>query len=205
MAKRYSRAGTTVNINVPRGAAARRRAATRRAAPRKTTTTTRTLSQVYRGPQKSDNTALYVGGAALALGAAFLLWPSTASAATPGAPGGQGGQGGAGGAAIPNMPPVPPNTPAQTVPTNPAFPPIPGASGGYSGPGNYRVTAPSGLRVRAQTTSASTDLGVYPIGTPVEVVADAGNGWFQVSSPVPGYMCASCAQAPGGPWLVRQS
>lgn len=199
---RYSRAGTTVNINTTT-----RRAATRRAAAKKrTTTTTRTLHQVYKGPTKSEtNTGLIVGGVALAALGAVLLWPSTASAATPGAPGGQGGQGGQGGAAIPNMPPVPPGTPPQTVPTNPAFPPIPGASGGYSGPGRYRTTAPSGLRIRSAPSTGGQDLGLQPIGTQIDVVADAGNGWFQVSTPTPGYMCASCAQAPGGPWLVRQS
>lgn len=198
MAKRYSRAGTTVNINVPRGAAARRRAATRRAAPKKTTTTTRTLHQVYKGPTKSEsNTGLIVGGVALAALGAVLLWPGTAGAATPP---------GAGGAAIPNMPPVPPNTPAQTVPTNPAFPPIPGASGGYSGPGRYRVTAPNGLHIRPTKAGGAPDPRVLQsLGTPVDVVADAGNGWFQVSTPIPGYMCASCNEAPGGPWLVRQS
>lgn len=205
-AKRFSRAGTTVNVY---GAAARRRAASRRAAPKKSITTTRTIHQVYKGPTKSEsNTGLIVGGAALAaLGAAILFWPSNASAAT--APGGQGGQGGqGGGAGIPNMPPVPPGTPPQTVPTNPAFPPIPGASGGYSGPGGYRATAPSGLRIRSAPSSTSAivrDANLQPIGTAVTVVADAGNGWFQVSSPAPGFMCASCAQAPGGPWLVRQS
>jgi hypothetical protein len=201
MAKsRYSRAGTTVNINTH----ATRRAATRRAAKKipARAGTTRTLQQVYRGPSKSEsNTGLIVGGVALAALGAVLLWPTTASAATtpgapgaPGGPGGQGGGGGGGGAAIPN-----------TVPTNPAFPPIPGASGGYSGPGGYRTTAPSGLRIRSAPNTQGTDFGLQPIGTPVTVVGDAGNGWFQVSSPRAGFMCASCAQAPGGPWLVRQS
>lgn len=200
--------GTTVTVFAggrPRASSGtRRRRAASRPAVRTSTTRTRTLSQVSQGSSRSDNTGLIIGGLAVAAGVAFLLLSGgTAQAATPpivvpGTPGTPG---------TPGQPGQPGGTTVvvQTVPMNPSFPQVAGASRGFAGPGNYRVSAPSGLHIRAGTTSAATSAGVFPSGTPVEVVADAGNGWFQVSSPAAGYMCASCPQAPGGPWLVRQS
>lgn len=200
---RFSRAGTTVNVTVPRSGSGSN---FRRSTPHRTASRTRTLSSVHRPAMttatvfKESNTPYLVGGLIAAGTLAYLLWPKDASAATPvvipgtpGAPGGQGGQGGAGGGVV--------------VPVIPAssFPQVQGASTGFAGPGTYRTTAPSGLRIRSTPSTTGEDRGLLPIGTSVQVVADAGNGWIQVSSPLAGFMCASCAQAPGGPWLVRQS
>lgn len=179
---RYSRrtGATTINVNVPRTRS--------RAAPRRTSTT-RTLRQVY--TPKKDNTALVVGAAALAVGAAVLLWPRGASAALPPVP--DPGQ--------PGGPPVGPGT----VPMNPAFPQVPGGPAGYAGPGTYRVTAPSGLNVRPQPNTSQATITTLSTGTAVEVVAALASGWVQISTPQPGYLCMSCADAPGGPWLVREA
>lgn len=201
----YSRTGTTVNVSVPRGAYGRTyrtrgRTSAHRPAAKTSKTTTRTLSQVYT-PSKGSNTPLIIGGAVLAAAALYLLLGGTASAAE----GGGGGQGGGGGAGVPGMP----GTPGTPGAPGGAFPTLPGASTGYAGPGSYRTTAPSGLNIRptpkGPAQGGGESLALVPIGTTLDVVGDAGNGWFQVSSPVAGFMCASCAEAPGGPWLVRQA
>ena len=84
-----------------------------------------------------------------------------------------------------------------------SYPQVQGASLGYAGPGRYRTTAPSGLNIRPAPNPGGESLALIPLGTTLDVVGDAGNGWLQVSSPVAGFMCVSCAQAPGGPWLAR--
>ena len=151
---------TTVNVNVPRSrGASRQRSSMTRAK------SGRTLSQVL-GTKRGDNTPLYVGGAALAAGALYLLWPRDAGAAES------------------------------------AYSQVQGASIGYAGPGRYRVTAPSGLNIRPAPNQGGEG-ALMPFGTTLDVVGDAGNGWLQVSSPIAGFMCASCPQAPGGPWLTR--
>ena len=83
------------------------------------------------------------------------------------------------------------------------YPQVQGASLGYAGPGRYRTTAPSGLNIRPAPNPGGESLALIPLGTTLDVVGDAGNGWLQVSSPVAGFMCVSCEQAPGGPWLAR--
>ena len=97
-----------------------------------------------------------------------------------------------------------PRTAGAAEPVQPGgYPQVPGASVGYAGPGRYRTTAPSGLNIRPAPNPGGESLALIPLGTTLDVVGDAGNGWLQVSSPVAGFMCVSCAQAPGGPWLVR--
>ena len=100
----------------------------------------------------------------------------------------------------------------------------------FNGPGMYRVTSPIGLNVHQQTARSSFAYGVVKQGWDVEVLRDAGNGWFEVRAnvewfkwqdppsgipqqrrdnperigPVTGYICGSCAENPigPGPWLV---
>lgn len=177
---------TTVNVNVPRTRSTTRRAKSRGTArPSKV----RTIRQVAATPsRRSDNTPLYVGATALAAGALYLLWPREAPAA-PREP-------------IPNQIP-------GTVP-GPTFQQIAGASVGYAGPGMYRYVGTEGLNIRPAPLAGGTPLATVPPGTVVQVTGDAGNGWLQVSTPVGGFMCASCAdlrtdRGPGGTWLVRQS
>lgn len=94
---------------------------------------------------------------------------------------------------------------------------VPNAPDGYQGPGVYRVIATNGLNLRRipSATMGEASLGKLVQGTHVEVVTATTNGWAQISSvidaqtgvstPEPGYLCLSCADAPGGPWLVREA
>lgn len=194
----YRPTSTTVNVTVPRS----------RSSSGRRTSTTRTLREVYtpstRG--RDSNTPLLIGGAALAAGALYLLWPRAASAALPPVPG-PGQPGGPPG--VPGMPGTPgaPGTPGipGSVPMNPAFPQDPRGPTGFAGPGTYRITAPSGLNLRPQPNTSQPTITTLPPGTMVEVIAAMANGWVQVSTPQPGYLCMSCADAPGGPWLVREA
>lgn len=198
----FRSAGTTVNVNVPRSrsSSGRGRGRTGRArATTRSTTTTRTLQQVYR-PTRGDNTPWLLGGAALAAGALYLLWPSAASAALPPVP----GPGQPGGPPGPQGPQGPAG-PAPVIVMNPAFPQVPNSPVGYAGPGSYRIAAPSGLNLRPAPNTDQPASQTLPQGTRVDVVASTPNGWVQISSPTPGYLCLSCAQAPGGPWLVREA
>lgn len=188
----FRSAGTTINVTVPsrtRSTRGRSRTTTRaRTTPR---TQTRTIRQVYT-PSRRSNTPLLVG-AALAAGALFLLLsPGTPPAEASPTP--------------PPLPPVPGPTPGPgTTPMNPAFPQVAGAPLGYAGPGSYRVIAPSGLNLRPQPNTSQPASQTLPPGTVVEVVASTPNGWVQVAPPTAGYLCLSCVDAPGGPWLVRQA
>ena len=83
----------------------------------------------------------------------------------------------------------------------------PNVSLGYEGPGTYLVVARNGLNIRPGPSSNSGySLGVIPFESTIQVVGDAGDGWLQVVNVigrrVMGYMCISCVEAPGGPWLV---
>lgn len=183
----FRSAGTTVNVTVPSRARGRSRTTTRsRTTPKRTT---RTIRQVYTPARRGDNTPLLVGAAALAAGALYLLWPGTAGAAvTP----------------MPGPTPLPEPGPGS-VPMNPAFPQVAGAPLGYAGPGSYRVIAPSGLNLRPQPNTSQPASQTLPPGTVVDVIASTPNAWVQISTPTPGYLCLSCVDAPGGPWLVRQA
>lgn len=101
------------------------------------------------------------------------------------------------------MPLVAPLTRSFVRPLNPNIVP------GYIGAGSYVVQAPQGLNLRQRPTSQSGFITTLPYGTVVEVVGSTPNGWVEVSYPVPqirgritGYLCMTCAEAPGGPWLL---
>ena len=182
--------GPTPRKSAPRKASSTKRTST---GPRKTSTTThRTISEVARSGPKPNNTPYLVGAGVLAL-AGVLLYANRAGAAEP--PNGQLPPGGG----------VGPQGP-QGVPGAPgAFPQAPGGPAGYAGPGTYRVTAPNGLGVRpAPVAPPGTSATQYlPSGTAVTVAGPAANGWVQITSPTQGFMCISCPDAPGGPWLER--
>lgn len=178
--------GPAPRKSAPRkSSSAKRTSAGSRSAPRKTSTTTRTVSEVARTGPKPNNTPYLVGAGVLAL-AGVLLYANRAGAAEP--PPGQLPPGGG----------VGPQGP-QGVPGGA------GASAGYTGPGTYRVTAPNGLGVRpAPVAPPGTSASQYlPLGTAVTVSGPAANGWVQITSPTQGFMCISCSDAPGGPWLQR--
>ena len=105
-------------------------------------------------------------------------------------------------------------------------------SRGYNGPGIYRVTSPIGLTLYQGTSRQSFGYGNVHQGWDVEVLRDAGNGWFEVrgniewfkwenppsghpmqrrDNPitmgfVTGYVCASCDEYPiGSAWLTKIS
>ena len=69
--------------------------------------------------------------------------------------------------------------------------------------GIYRVVAPAGLNVRDRPDIYSNVVAVYRPGTEVQVVSAAGNGWVRTSDGR--YLCMTCAEGPGGPWLVPVS
>jgi uncharacterized protein YgiM (DUF1202 family) len=67
------------------------------------------------------------------------------------------------------------------------------------------VIAPSGLKLRsgAGVNFPQVGMQVLPSGTVVKVLQSAANGWTQVQPPTgpSGFVCSTCAEAPGGPWL----
>jgi uncharacterized protein YgiM (DUF1202 family) len=67
------------------------------------------------------------------------------------------------------------------------------------------VIAPSGLKLRsgAGVNFPQVGMSVLPSGTVVTVLQSAANGWTQVQPPTgpAGFVCSTCAEAPGGPWL----
>jgi uncharacterized protein YgiM (DUF1202 family) len=64
------------------------------------------------------------------------------------------------------------------------------------------VVAPSGLKVRSGPSTSTPEVAaVIPFGTQVNVTSDRPDGWTQISSPAAGFVCNTCPQAPGGPWL----
>lgn len=67
------------------------------------------------------------------------------------------------------------------------------------------VIAPSGLKLRsgAGTNFPQVGMMILPNGTPVKVLQSAANGWTEVQPPTgpSGFVCSTCAAAPGGPWL----
>lgn len=63
------------------------------------------------------------------------------------------------------------------------------------------VTAPNGLKVRTGPGVTFPEAGqMIPFGTRVQVVSDTPSGWTLLVSPA-GFVCSTCAEAPGGPWL----
>ena len=79
---------------------------------------------------------------------------------------------------------------------------------GYIGPGKYRVTAPRGLDLRYTPDVNRPANGFMPSGQIVDVLSVTKNGWVYIHSRIlsrPFYVCMSCAEVPGGPWLVPVS
>lgn len=109
-------------------------------------------------------------------------------------------------------------------------PATPGSKG-FNGPGIYRVTSPIGLTLYQGTSRESFGYGVVRHGWDVEVLRDAGDGWFDVRANiewfkwenppsghpmqrrdnpekygyVAGYLCGSCNENRPGPWLTKIS
>lgn len=94
---------------------------------------------------------------------------------------------------------------------------------GYAGPGQYVVVAPRGLNLRSTPDTRSPVLTIAVYGWRVKVLGPASNGWVAIDSsgfyrtenvrvgpgPAPAngaqpvrFLCMSCPEAPGGPWLV---
>ena len=69
--------------------------------------------------------------------------------------------------------------------------------------GVYRVVAPAGLNLRDRPDVYSNAVAVLRPGTEVQLVSAAGNGWVRTAEGR--YLCMSCAEGPGGPWLVPVS
>ena len=188
--RRTFRSGTTtVNVNVPRSSAS----STRRRPS--TAGRPRTVKQVASlSSRRSDNTPLYVGAAALGAAALYLLWPG----------------GGEGTARADDVTPLPPS------PVTPGVFPQQGSTLGYAGPGSYRVTAQSGLKIRSAPNTGGTMLSgpgsqvsgagepYWPTGSAFQIAEVASNGWVRVTSPVNGFTCLSCAEGgSGAPFAVR--
>lgn len=95
---------------------------------------------------------------------------------------------------------------------------------GYAGPGQYRIVAK--LNLRSTPNTRNPPLTVAPTGWTVKVLGPAPNGWVEVDpsnfyfsgvirvgpGPQPAnppqpvrYLCMSCPEAPGGPWLIPDS
>jgi hypothetical protein len=160
---------------------------------------------------------LLIGGAVVAVGALILLTSGTSKAAE-GAP--------------PAPPPLPPRPPEPVVlPPIAPLPFPPGPTGGptpltpsntaglvtssvtgnllrppgYNGPGDYEVLAPHGLYMRAQPSASSAIVSRnFWQGTLATVTGPpTANGWVPATDGgVHGFVCLSCAEAPGGPWLA---
>jgi len=69
-----------------------------------------------------------------------------------------------------------------------------------------RVVAPSGLHVRsAPSTTDGEVLDTVPFGREVQVVTLRSDGWAEIASETSdhtAFVCNTCSDAPGGPWLV---
>lgn len=102
-----------------------------------------------------------------------------------------------------------PYVPSQNVRPSPvgeaSFPQIPGGVIGFAGEGFYQVTNPGGLGLYTEPSMNRPATRVLPFGSMVRVFAQAQNNYVQVDQPGPGYVCLSCAELPGGPWLTRKS
>lgn len=113
-----------------------------------------------------------------------------------------------------NAPYVPPPGVNPGVP-GPAIPPpapptggfrqIPGAAIGYTGEGMYQVTKPGGLGLHAGPTMNRPAIRQLPFESFVRVIRQGGNSWIEVDQPASGFVCLSCSELPGGPWLIRKS
>ena len=102
-----------------------------------------------------------------------------------------------------NTPYTPPSA-GQALPAG-GFAQIPGGVVGYTGEGTYQVIKPGGLGLFSGPTMNQPPVRILPFESLVRVFAQAENSYVQIDQPAPGYVCMSCAELPGGPWLLRKS
>lgn len=102
----------------------------------------------------------------------------------------------AGQAPIVSLPPIAPGN----VSTQ-----IPGAALGYAGEGVYQIIKPGGLGLHHGPTMNLPAIRQLPFESLVRVIRQGENSWLEINQPEPGFVCLSCAELPGGPWLVRKS
>ena len=114
--------------------------------------------------------------------------------------------------ASPGQPPYSPPVQARPVPIQArGFSQVANAPLGFMGEGIYEVINPNGLGLYSTPTPVSQpSIEVVPPGRMVHVIGYAPfppspTGWVQAQTPAPGYLCLSCPDLPGGPWLVRRS
>lgn len=71
-------------------------------------------------------------------------------------------------------------------------------------PQSMRVRCVRGLTLRAGPGTSEAALGSVPYGQHVLVLSRTANGWSLVQLPAGqrGYVADTCAEVPGGPWLV---
>ena len=107
-----------------------------------------------------------------------------------------------------NTPYTPPSAgqgPVRPQPAPGIFPQIPGATIGYTGEGMYQVTKPGGLGLHPTPTMNRPAIRQLPFESFVRVVRQGGNSWVEIDQPAAGFVCLSCSEVPGGPWLIRKS
>lgn len=98
------------------------------------------------------------------------------------------------------------STPYRPVQQNPRVStPIaqPPAAIGFSASSLYQVNKPEGIALFPTPSMNRAALQILPHGTVVHVLAMAENGYVQVDQPMPGFVCMTCAEVPGGPWLTQ--
>ena len=114
----------------------------------------------------------------------------------------------------PPVPGVSPYGPMFSPPASPPAPPpaqgqvfaqIPGGVVGYTGEGYYQVVKPQGIGLFSGPTMNRPAVQILPTGTMVRVFAQSENSYVQIDQPAPGFVCMTCAEDPGGPWLIRKS
>lgn len=84
----------------------------------------------------------------------------------------------------------------------------PVSSFGFEGAGTYEVTTPQGVNIRSAPSVGSMPVFTVSYRSSVYVLRDIGNGWVEVrtavrGNQVKGFMCISCQENPGGPWLMK--
>lgn len=132
---------------------------------------------------------LWALGTAVALGGGIYLWQQFLNKITP-----------------VYGPQTPPNqTPTSQVPPIQVFRQIPGGIVGFMGEGYYQVVDPKGLGLFSGPTMTRPAIQTLPYGSMVRVFASSENNYVQADQPAPGFLCMSCAENPGGPWLIRKS
>lgn len=105
----------------------------------------------------------------------------------------------------PGLLPDLPDLPTPPAPSSTVFTQIPGGVVGFMGEGMYQITKPEGLGLFSGPTMNRPAIQILPGGSMVRVFAQDQNSYVQIDQPAPGYVCMSCSEVPGGPWLVRKS